>query len=356
MLRRSMGLPLLLVLTTWGCNGGGGKSAYITRYPSWDWRSYERIAVLPYHYPKDRKGAAEAARQATYMLEDLLAANGNFTVLERGALKDVLTEQDLSRLADIADPGTILPPGKVQIAQALVVGKITGFDLKAERSEKRLPVYAKDRSGRVRRDRRGRPIVVREEIIEFFRHAGTVGGSVRVIDTATGEVVCAHRVPPITYDDHQQGSPPRASPAELAQEAAREMAVDCYQHIAPIQARVKLKSDSLIVALDYYDGEYDKTKKISTELDEFLLAVRRLPGECDRNPFRVAIAPEEGRNIWEQEFVWSANNPVRGQSWRVPVEALKSAGGEKFVAKLYSGGGEQPLLKREFELKPPKED
>jgi len=340
-------LSFLLLGSVCGCNGGGGKGAYITQYPNWNWKSYERIAVVPYHYPKGKKGAAEAAQQATYMLEDLLATNGNFTVLERGALKDVLTEQDLSQLADIADPSTVLPPGKVQIAQAIVVGKITEIDLKRERLQQRVPVLV--------RDSKGRRIKVRERVVEVFRHAGTVGGSVRVIDAATSKVIFAHRVPPITYDDRQRGAPPRAKPEDLAQEAAQEMAVDCYKRIAPISTKVKLKSESLIVALDYYDGEYDKTKKVSTELDEFLLVVRELPKKCDRNPFRVAIAPEEGRNLWEEQFVWSASNPVRGQSWKVPVELLRSSGAEKFVAKLYSAGSEQPLLKREFELKPPKE-
>jgi hypothetical protein len=290
------------------------------------------------------------------MLEDALATNGRFTVLERGALNDVLTEQDLSQLADVADPSTVLPPGKIQAAQALVVGKITDFDLKAERAEKRRPVFAKDSRGRIRRDRSGRPIVVREEIIPIFRHQGTVGGSVRVIDAATGKTIFAHQVPPITHDDAQQGAPPRATPEELAVEAAKEMAVDFYKHIAPIKTEVKLKSDMLIVALDYYDGEYDKTKKVSTELDEFLLVVRELPPECDRNSFRVAIAPEDGRNVFEEEFVWSSHNPVRGQAFRVPVELLKSAGAEKFVAKLYNAEGEEPLLDREFKLEVPEEE
>ena len=355
MLRGLKTLAFLVLLAAWGC-GGGGKSTFITQYPQWDWEQYERIAVVPFHCHQGKPGANEAARQATFMLEDLLAANGNFNVLERDVLKDVLTEQDLSQLADVADPSTILPPGKVQIAQAIVVGKITQFDTDAQRQEKRRPVYAKDRKGRIRRDRSGRPIVVREEIIQIFRHEGTVSGSVRVIDAATGKVLFAYKARPITRDDAQRGSPPRATPEELAIEAAKELAVDCYNRVAPIKTEVKLSSSSLIVALDYYDGEYDKTKKISTELDNFLLVVRKLPRQCDRNPFRVAIAPEDGRNIFEEEFVWSSNNPVRGMSWEIPVELLKSSGAEKFVAKLYGGTGEEPLLDRDFKPEPPEKD
>ena len=352
MLRGLRALSFLLLLAAWGC-GGGGKSTYITQYPQWDWEQYERIAVVPFRCPPGKPGASEAALQATYTLEDLLAANGNFTILERDALKDVLTEQDLSQLADIADPSTILPPGKVQIAQALVVGKITEFKTDAQREQRRYPVYARDNKGRIRRDRHGRRIVAREEIVQFFRHEGTVGGSVRVIDAATGRAIFAHTVGPITRDEVQRGAPPQATPAELAVEAAKELATDCYAHVAPIRTKVKLSSSSLLVALDYYDGEYDTTKKISTAIDSFLLVVRKLPRECDRNPFRVAIAPEDGRNIFEEEFVWSSDNPVRGKSWEVPMELLKSAGAEKFVAKLYSGNGEQPILDRDFELEPP---
>ncbi len=99
--------------------------------------------------------------------------------------------------------------------------------------------------------------------------------------------------------------------------------------------------------------KYAKTKKVSTELDNFMLAVRELPSGCNRNAFRVAIAPEDARNIWEEKFVWSSHNPVRGKSWTIPVQLLKSAGQEKFVAKLYAAGAEQPMLERDFKLEPP---
>jgi len=242
----------------------------------------------------------------------------------------------------------VLPPGKVQIAQALVVGKITEYDEQAERVERRVPDVRIDRRGRVRH--------VGHKIVHYYRHAGVVGGSVRVIDAATGKVMYAGRVPPIVYDDEHKGSPPAVTPGELAVQAAKEMAVDFYKQVAPVRTEVRLKGDMLLVALDYYDGEYDKTEEISTDLEEFLLVVRELPRECDRNPFRVAIAPEEGRNIFEREFVWTSNNPLRGEAFKVPVDVLRSAGGEKFVAKLYSGGDERPLLDRTFELKAPEKD
>ena len=355
MLRGFRCAALLAVILAAGC-GDKSKRTSITMYPQWDWESYDRIAVVPFHYAEGQPGAAESARQATFLMEDLLAGNGNFTVLDRTTVTDVLTEQDLSRLADVADPSTALPEGKIMAAQALVVGKIAEVDLKAERIEKRYPVFAKDNKGRVRRGRNGQPIVVREEVRHYFRHQGTVRGSVRVIDVATNKVIHSYTAQPISYDDEQQGAPPSSSPEDLAVEAAKALAVDCYNHIAPINREVKLKSDMLVVALDYYDGEYDKTKKVPTTLDHFLVAVRKLPSECDQNPFRIAIAPEEGRNLWEQEFTWTTNNSVRGQSWEVPVQLLDATGEEKFVVKLYGGNGEEPIIDRDFKLEPPDED
>lgn len=346
-------LPVLLVVALAGCNGGGSGSTYITQFPKWNFQEYQRIAVAPVQV-NDGRGA-EAAEAATYMLVDQLTANGAFTVISYADLKDVLTAQDLSRLADVADPSTALPEGKILAAQALVVGKIKQLDLDRERKEIRIPRYARDRKGRVIRDRRGRPRVVREDVIPIFYHRATLGGTVNVFDAATGKVLVSHNVPPITVEEKQQGSPPRASPEELAVRAAEELAVDAYKHIAPIRTKVKLKSKMLAIALDYYEGRYETTKKVPTTLEKFLLVLRDLPKPCDRNAFRVTIAEEEGRDyLFEQELVWSGNRP--SVAFDVPISALAATGGEKFVAKLFAAGNPEPILDRDFELVPPEKN
>jgi hypothetical protein len=343
-------LPMVLVVALAGCNGGGGGGTYITQFPKWDYQSYERIAVAPVQV-NDRR-AAQAAEAVAYMLVDQLAANGAFTVISYADLEEALTAQDLSRLADVADPSTALPEGRILGTQALVVAKIQQFDLDRERKEIRIPRYARDRKGRVIRDRRGQPRVVREDVIPIFCHRAAVGGTVRVLDAATLKVLVSHRVPPIEVEDKQHGNPPRASPEELAVRAAEEMAVDAYKHIAPIRTKVKLKSKMLAIALDYYEGRYETTKKVPTTLEKFLLVLRDMPKSCDRNAFRVTIAEEEGREyLFEQELVWSGN---RGSvAFDVPVSALAATGGEKFVAKLFAVGNPEPILDRDFELVPP---
>jgi hypothetical protein len=346
---------VLSVLPVVGCSGSGGsEKTFITRYPRWEFQKYERIAVLPFATENPR--AAEAARQAFYELEHLLAANGRFTVVSRSELAAVLEEQDFSRLADVVDPSTVIPAGRIQAVQALVVGKLTTVDMRAEKLIQRIPVYVRDNQGRIVRDRRtGLPREGGESVREIFVHSARVAGTIRVIDTATSQIIFSYSSPPIERDDSQAGAPPRASPEELAVEAARELATDCYTNVAPIRTEVKLKSKMLVIALGYYDGRYDEAGKIPTNLEQFMIAVRELPRECDRNPFRLTVTPEDGReNLFEASFVWSSANPVRGQQFNVPLEPLKRSGAARFVAKLYSGQDEVPILTRDFKLEVPK--
>lgn len=351
--RSLVAATLVLLPLAVGCNRGG--NATITRFPQWDFERYQRLGVLPFQGTDPR--AARAAQQAGAQLETLLAQNGQFVVVSQRELKAVLEEQDLSRLADVADPRTVIPAGRIQAAQALVVPSITTFDLQHQRREMREPVYARDPRGRVVVDRFGRPIVVSELVREVFVHEATVAGSVRVIDTATSEIIFAYNSPPISREASQAGAPPSVSAEELAADAAREMATDLYTNVAPIRARVKLKSDMLVVALDFYEGKYDTTGKVPTSVASFLVVVRDLPREADRNAFVVRITPEKGREeLFAQEFIWSSGNGPRGQAIEVPVAALLASGGTKFAAKLHSGRDEAPLLTRKFKLETPKGD
>jgi hypothetical protein len=344
-----LSLSLLLI----GCGGGSGKTV-ITRFPQWDFERYERIAVLPLRTPNPH--AVEAARQAGFELEHLLTGNGRFKVLSRSEVETILQEQDLSRLADTADPTTVIPAGRIQAAQALVVPTLTAYEPRAEKQIRKRPVYARDQRGLIARDRAGRPIVTGEQIIEVFRHAASVAGNVRVIDTGTGQVIFSYSTPPIERNDERQGAPPPASPEALALDAAREMASDLYANLAPVQIRVKLDSDSLVIARGYYDGRYDETTSVPTTAENFQVVVRSLPKECDRNTFRVVITePQARRDLFDEKFIWSSGMGARGQTCTVPLTDLTSSGALKFEAKLYSADDDVPLLIRSFKLVPPKQ-
>ncbi len=342
---------LILAALVAGC--GGGRATYVTQMPQWNYEVYERIAVLP---PKvtDRR-AARDADVLTDRLTTLLAGNVAFTVLSRAELKDVFQEQDLSKLVDAVNEDQALPEGKLEIAQALVAAKITDYKLIAEKQEHRQPVYRTDRRGRRLLDRAGRPIVAGEEVVTMYRHGAEVEGSVRVIDAATGKILLSHsaRIAPKVKTGYNR--PPRESPEALAADAMQELAVEFYKQVAPTRTKVKLSGDALIVATDYYDGRYDETKSLPISCAEFLLVVRDLPPECDRNQFRVTITEEAGRaDLFEQEFIWSGSVGAEGVSYRVPLEALTKTGGERFTAKLYSGRDPEPILTRKFKLEAPK--
>ena len=344
----------LVVAALWltGCGGGGG--AVVTRRPQWEFEQYERIAVVPAS-PCDPRAGRDAQLLADRMTT-LLAQNGAFKVLSRSEVEQVFAEQDLSKLADAIDEGTALPEGRVKIAQALVVPRITDFKLIADRQIEKRPVYAVDEKGRVRRDRQGRPIVVREETVEVFRHGAEVEASVRVVDAATMQILVSHtaRVTPRTRTN--RGAPPSMSPQDIATEAIRELSVDFYKAVAPTQIRVKLKSKMLVLATAYFDGRYDEVKEVSPTLETIQVVVRDLPEECDRNDFHVAISAEGGRaNLFDEAFTWSGTSGPEGISYQVPVQILKDAGGRDFVAKLYSAGNPEPVLERKFKLDIPKE-
>lgn len=344
----------LLVSAGWltGCGGG---SVYVTRFPRWEYRHYDRIAVVP-----ARPADPRASRQAELLadrLTTLLTQGGQFTVLSRAEMQEVFAEQDLSKLADAVDEGTALPVGKLEVAQALVVPKITDYKLIADQQQRTIPRYAYDKRGRRLLDRAGRPVVVGEETIYSYTHGAEVGASVRVVDAATGKILVSHSPPPVTAKKTSANRPPSLSPEDLAAEAVQELSVEFYKTIAPTKVKVKLKTDMLVLAIDYFDGRYDTVKKLSRAWADFLLVVRDLPEGCDRNHFRVAIAEEDGRrNLFEEEFVWSGTTGPEGVSYRVPLAPLGESGADKFVAKLYSVGDPEPKLERKFSLEQVKGD
>jgi len=333
----------LLLLACSGCAKRRGAS--IVNHPNWEYQDYQRVAVLPFRCA--RPEAAEAARQAELHLIDQLSANGAFQVATRSDLSALMTEQDLSNLAGVADPSTAPPQGMVQVAQALIIGTITDFDLQREQRERSVPI--------IRLDRNGVPRVVGERRFMEYRHVARLGGNVRVVDAATGRVLVSHSLPPIEKDDAQANAPPRATPEELALDLAQELATEFCRKIAPQQVNVKLDSDCLIIASGYFEGRYEELKKVPTSLPEILLVARDLPKACDRNQFRLAISPKDGREyLVEHEFTWSPTLGHRGEIVQVPVSKLTAAGGERFVAKLFSIGNDRPILERDFSLVPPK--
>lgn len=90
-------------------------------------------------------GLSEAELQAQFtaglrdMLTSALFDSGQFIVLEREALPEVLLEQALGENGRL-DPQTALPSGELEGAQLLVVGAITAFDADAGGGALPIPI------------------------------------------------------------------------------------------------------------------------------------------------------------------------------------------------------------------------
>lgn len=326
------------------------QSANIVSHPGWEYQDYKRIAVLPFRIPENRPEAVPVARLAEDQLVSLLTTSGAFGhVARRSDLAAIMTEQDLARVADVADPSTAPPEGMIQIAQALVIGTLTEIDLRRERREESRPVWALNQ--------RGVPYIAGHEVVLVTRHVARLAGSVRVVDTATGRTLLSYACPPIEKDDAAVNAHPRATPDELALDLARELGTDLFRRLAPQSLRVKLDGDCLLVAREYFEGKYSELKKVPDDLPAILVVARALPRECDRNPFRLAISPKDERHyLFEHEFVWSPSLGGRGMAAAVPVELLAKSGYRKFTAKLFSGHSDSPMLQRDFELVRPRAD
>jgi hypothetical protein len=350
MIRRlaaALGLGLCLVGLA-GCHGGS-RASYVTEHPDWDYAHYQRIAVLP-----GRASTPEGVRAAGVLADRLtseLSENGAFTVLSRAELKQVFAEQDLSRLAEDVESGTVLPEGKLKAAQALVSTKITDYKLIDERRQETVPRFAVDPRGIPLRDPAGRRIIVGQDVVWVYTRGAEVEASVRVIDAATGKILLSHtaRVAPRPRTSRERASSGAAQ--AIADAAVDELAVEFYKVIAPTRIKVKLKSDMLLIATDYFDGQFDTVKKVPPSASEFIVAVNGLPQACDGNEFRVAIAAEGAHeNLFEKGLVWSTSGAPESAMFHVPVETLTAAGTDRFVAKIYSDGDPQPILTRSFGL------
>jgi len=338
---------LLAAAMTAGCGGRGGV-VELTQFPRWDFQQYQRLAVVPAGAADPR--ALADARVLTDRLTTLLAQNGAFTVLSRGELEAVMREQDLSRLADAADESTPLPEGRIEIAQALVAAKITDYRLIAERAEETVPIFAVDR--------RGRLVQLGEETVPVYRHGAVVEASVRVVDATTGKILMSHTARVAPKPRSARGQPPRVRPEDIARQAAADLAAEFYKEIAPTRIRVKLKSDMLIVATEYFDGQYYRPKIVPRDRADFLLVVRELPEAAEGNRFKAAVSVKEGRgNLWESaEFVWTSAAGPQGTALTVPTAPLRETGATEFTAKLYSVGNPRPVLERDFKFGKPEWD
>jgi curli biogenesis system outer membrane secretion channel CsgG len=130
--RRALGLLLPLFLgacatTTVSVRGGEG-GLESTRIEPYD-GPRARIAVAAFE-DKTAKGGGEIGGGMATMLTTALVNSNRFLVLERDALGEVLSEQDLGA-AGRAGAGTAAPVGEIEGAELLAIGAVTAFEPEA---------------------------------------------------------------------------------------------------------------------------------------------------------------------------------------------------------------------------------
>ncbi|MEW6250678.1 MAG: hypothetical protein AB1716_08510 [Planctomycetota bacterium] len=337
--RVALGAVLLVVAAGAGCHRGSG-AAVIMKRPGWSFDRYQRLLVTPARASRPAF-APQAGALADY-LTDLLARNGQFRVQSHADLRDVVALQDLSRLTDAVDEGTALSPGKLEIADAVVVAKVIDVRPTDKKFGRRRMRPAQTAGGR---------IVMVEEVVPAFTRSVELEGSIHVTDPATGKILISHTARKIA-ERTTEGRPPAVSMHELERAALRALAAELYAAVAPTPVRVKFDGDMLFVATGYYDGRYERTSKLPRDSGEFLLVVLGLPEACEGNEFRVTITAREGReDLFARDFAWAGDTGPGGVSFRVATGSLAASGAVEFVVKLYSVGSPEPVLIREFSLR-----
>ncbi len=125
------------------------------------------------------------ARGITSGIHDVLVTelfnSGQFIVLERDALNDVLVEQEFAQSAKVGDESRI-PLKQLEGAELLVVGALTGFDAGVSGVAIPIPIpLGKDFSKGI-------------GIANLSFKRGFAAMDIRVIDTATGRIVASTAV------------------------------------------------------------------------------------------------------------------------------------------------------------------
>lgn len=119
------------------------------------------------------EGALDFNNGMADQLTDALIQSGQFVVLERATLGDVIKEQDM-QASDRFQKGQSARTGKLTSAQILVKGTLTEFSTAADSSGSSINIKGFRIGGR--------------------KHSVHLGLLIRLIDTTTGEVIDSQRV------------------------------------------------------------------------------------------------------------------------------------------------------------------
>lgn len=145
-----------------------------------------RVGVPPFGVEQTRGrygfNTAHLNDMAADQISTLMHLTGRFNVVERAQLQHLLAEQGLE---GIVRPGELAQPGQVRGVDYLLIGKITGFRMTAERTGTEYGVGRGWVSDQLQGITGG---MEREEVII----TSEMGVDLRLVDPTTGETKSAH--------------------------------------------------------------------------------------------------------------------------------------------------------------------
>ncbi|HUT57121.1 MAG TPA: hypothetical protein VNA25_04520 [Phycisphaerae bacterium] len=324
---------------------GCSKEITIIRYPPFWTPQLKSIAVVPFKF---------SDRQAGQMIADQLAnslrATGTYRVFNSTEVADMARMQDMQiAFGDdqVAMAAQIRKISTLNV-QAILIGRITNYTATKRDERRREPVQVWDP--------RTKQYVPSGQYRSFVvtRNEGNVAATAAMIRVKDGTTIHATAAPK-QWLQWAQGSPPPMDAYACRSIAVSRVVNQLVEEFAVVRKKIKIKPDeTFMLARDYYEGEWAKTKQFSTA-DPKLTVVLSLPPVCDRNRFRITIVRKGQReNLAEADVLWSSRFPQYGKAYDFsPAEIASKGGGPgQYTAKLYSGMEPKPILTIDFTIQP----
>jgi len=344
-LARRMPLFLLVPLAALG---GCGKKIWVTQYPEFHTPELGSIVVAPFH---NATAQPDAGRILTDKVANAMVANGTYDIYTPGDLRGLIGRAALPAPDQVDElAGLLRPGGKVQ---AILTGTVTTFAGTQQRTWKRRAIHARDHKGRVDKDR-----IDRYEDYEHVHNEAAVDATARLVGVADGKVLHATRpglagVKVVAETPADGLGVPRMDLAECLAAASDQCVAKLTEEFAVVRKQVRVGRDALTTASGLDGEEWEREKRFE-RTDPQMFVVLKLPPECDRNRFRIALVRDQTRQeIATVEVTWLRRwSDKQGKAFAFSPAEIAAAGGPgDYQAVLYCGGAAEPVLDTGFEIK-----
>jgi len=339
-------LPLCLLAAS-GC----GKKIWVSQYPSFYRPGLRTIVVAPFANATNHRGAG---RLVTEKVASALTANATYEILRHSDLAMAADDAEL-RAAGNNPAALVKLLQKRGRAQALLTGTVTQYASSQERDWRQRPVYEDDDED-YRKGRKHKRRVSHYAGYTHIRNTATVDATARLLRIADGTAI--HTTPrgsaktTVTSETSDDGNiSPQRSLHECLASAGDQCVAKLLEEFAVVRKQISVGRDAFRTASELRGGEWEGGKSFR-RTDAKVVVVVKLPTECDRNHFRIAIVHKpSGREAVSQDFTWlRAWTCKAGKGFGFPMgELVKDCGSGAYVAQLYSGG--EVVLEAKFTVK-----